>query len=104
MSLEWTGVVGDAHGTGKRRKGRIKKGMGASQGGVWLEGTEETARRGVEKRWYYGAELTSILTESTRFFCFVGSWDDDFSGPFSVIFLTAFPIADPILGISFSIF
>jgi hypothetical protein len=56
------------------------------------------------KWWYYGVELTSTLTEPTRFFCFADSWDEGLSGPLSVIFLTVFPIADPILGISFSIF
>src|SRR6185295_12738020 len=33
-----------------------------------------------------------------------GSWNDGFSDPISVIFLNALPIADPILGISCSIF
>ncbi len=37
-----------AHGTGKRRKRRIEKGMGASQGGVLWEGAKEGARAGVK--------------------------------------------------------
>ena len=49
-------------------------------------------------------ERSQHPAEGSYLFCLAGFWDEGLSGPFSEILLNAFPIADPILGISFSTF